>query len=429
MPQCKETNQLTGAKLVETMDSAEIKRAAVVESILPALQAAAADADSNGEFPAAHVSLLANSGLLGLIVPTAYGGMGGTLRDLAAATFAMGTACPSTALAYFFHCSTASRGLLGLEAIEAGLFDAEEALIVKAFAEKVLHKMGSEAKLLGNFASESAKSSKSSITISTTASKVAGGWRLSGTKFFGCNSGVADEYLVTAMLEGSDSAEGLAIFFVKRDAEGVSVRSAWDAIGMRATANNGIVLDNVIVASEDALAIPGAFVKMMQVSRGTFVGNQLAGTVIYLGAAQNAFDWTLDFLTKTKFKDTNRPIAESNFHQVLIGEMLTELNASYQWARRQLELETSEPPMYPKEYVVRQWRLGKGAICEHAFNVGVLALKACGTRNTNMNGTISRSLRDLTMGLVQAFPAERGKLLAAELTTQAHTTDSFGVGQ
>ena len=74
-------------------------------------------------FPVGHVQLLREAGLLGLVVPEEFGGLGGTLRDLAAATFAMGTACPSTALAYFFHNTSASRGLLPLEAIEAGLFD------------------------------------------------------------------------------------------------------------------------------------------------------------------------------------------------------------------------------------------------------------------------------------------------------------------
>lgn len=61
-------------------------------------------------FPLSHIALLREAGLMGLIVPEEHGGLGGTLRDLAAATYAMGTACPSTALAYFFHNTSASRG-------------------------------------------------------------------------------------------------------------------------------------------------------------------------------------------------------------------------------------------------------------------------------------------------------------------------------
>ena len=134
--------KLTGEILVEQMTDEEKERAEKVESVLPLFKEHAAEADLKCEFYRPHVKTLSDAGLFGLIVPKEFGGLGGGLRDLAAATFALGTACPSTALAYFFHCSSASRGLLGLEAIDAGLFNEEETPIVRAFAEKVLTKMG-----------------------------------------------------------------------------------------------------------------------------------------------------------------------------------------------------------------------------------------------------------------------------------------------
>ena len=105
------TPKLTGQRLVEQMSPAEQGRARRVEAVLPAIRAAATEADTNGAFPPSHVDLLREAGLLGLVVPAQYGGLGGSLRDLAAATFALGSACPSTALAYFFHNSSISRGL------------------------------------------------------------------------------------------------------------------------------------------------------------------------------------------------------------------------------------------------------------------------------------------------------------------------------
>lgn len=82
----------------------------------------------------------------------------------------MGTACPSTALAYFFHNTSASRGLLPLEAIRAGLFHEDETAEVTAFAERVLTAMAAGT-WLGNFASESVKSSTANIAIATTAER------------------------------------------------------------------------------------------------------------------------------------------------------------------------------------------------------------------------------------------------------------------
>ena len=200
--------RLTGQALVEGMDEAELARAQRVETVLPALAEQAAEVDAKGEFHVPHVRTLGDAGLLGLIVPEAYGGMGGGLRDLCAATFALATACPSTALTFFFHCSSASRGLLALEALEQGLFSDDEAPAVRNFAEKVLHTMGRDGLWLANFASESVKSEKAAITVGTVAAPAEGGYRLNGVKSFGCATGVADRYLVTAGLEGHDTAAG-----------------------------------------------------------------------------------------------------------------------------------------------------------------------------------------------------------------------------
>jgi alkylation response protein AidB-like acyl-CoA dehydrogenase len=411
-------DSLTGARLVEDMTLRERENAQRVEQVLPVLRANAERADRDAQFQMENLAAIRESGLLGLIVPERYGGLGGTLRDLCAATFAMGTACPSTALAYFFHCTSASRGLLPLEAIEAGLYAPEEAPIVRAFAEKLLRKMGERRLWLANFASESGKTEGANVTIATEAAPVPGGWRLNGVKSFGCATGVADEYLVTAKLAGSTDLNGLALFFVPRDAPGVSPRAPWQPIGMRATATDGIVLHDVFVPADEALTIPGAFARATQMSRGTWVGNQVAIVAVYLGIAQACYDHAIRSLLDFKFQDTGRSIATSPMHQELIGQMTVDLETGYLWLRRQLLLETSDPPLKPKAEVAKQWRMCKGQVCEAAFRVALNAFKAGGTSGTTNSGTVARALRDLSMGLVQAFPAERGRLEVARMIVE-----------
>ena len=331
--------KFTGEYFVEGMSDDERARAERVDAVLPALAEVAAEVDRDGAFHQPHIKTLSDAGLLGLIIPKQYGGLGGGLRDLAAATFAMGSVCPSTALTFFFHCSSASRGLLALEALEAGLFNDEEAVTVKAFAEKVLTTMGRDGKWLANFASESVKSEKAAITISTKATKTDGGYLLNGVKSFGCATGVADQYLVTAGLDGVEDASGLCTFFVDRDAEGVSERQKWDALGMRGSATHGLILKDVFVPEESALTVPAAFTRCMQMSRGSFVGNQLAGIAVYLGQAWSIYQTTLKTLTSNRFGDSDKTIASSPMHQQLIGEMMADLETATLWLRRQLELE------------------------------------------------------------------------------------------
>ena len=418
--------RLTGEILVDDMTGNERARAARVEGVLGALAARAEEADRTGEFQIEHVRTLSEAGLLGLNVPVAYGGLGGGLRDLAAATFAMATACASTSIAYFFQCSGTSRGLLPLAAVDAGLFPPEEVPEVKAFAGKVLRRMGSEGRWVANFASESVRVKDAAIAIATEASPTAGGWLLNGVKSFGCATGVADDYLVTARIAGGSTAEHLAVFLVPRDSAGVSDRTRWDSLGMRASATHGIVLEDVFVPADCALAVPGAFVRMTQVSRGSFVGNQVALSSVYLGAAHAVSEFALRYLRTTTYHGTNEPIGGSELHKQLIGRMQASMQTALHWARRQLQLETCEPPRMSPGEEVAHWRIAKGEIAENCFDVAVCALKACGTGNTGFGTPISRGLRDIAMALVQGFPPERGRLEAAEYLVHGAEGAQFG---
>ncbi len=422
---------LTAEGLLSDLTAAERERAEQVESILPSIAAAASEADRAGAFPEGHVKLLADAGLLGLVVPTEYGGLGGGLRDLAATTYALGTVCGSTALAYFFHCSASSRGLLPLAALDAGLYSAEDAPAVRAFAEKVLFLMGRDENCLANFASEAVKASNANVLISTTATRTAGGWILDGEKSFGCLSGTADFYLVTARREDVEGIDGLCLFLVARDSANVRPRAQWNGLGMRASDNHGLVMEGCFVPDDHALTVPGGFTKATTMSRGSWVGNQVAIAAIYAGVARGAWEHALGRTMAATFADTGKPIASSAMHQVLIGEGEEALAEAHLWLRRQVELEASDPPLLPKPAVVASWKLAKGAVCERSHEVAVLALKMCGSSGALMDNVIGRSLRDTAMGLVQAFPAERGKLDLAKMVvdqegfTGLTTPDSF----
>ena len=415
---------LVAEHLIDDMNEREREIAQRCEDILPGIAANAAAADRDGEFPLANIPLLSEAGLLGLMAPEAYGGLGGGLRDWSAVSFALGTVCPSTGLAYFFHNTSASRGNLALSALEEGLFSDDEAPKVKAFAGKVLNTMGRDGKWLANYASESVKSEHSAITITTQAKQVDGGWLLNGVKSFGCATGVADRYLVTASLEGIDDAGSLCTFFVERDAPGVRGRMEWDALGMRGTATEGLVLEDVFVADDNALAIPGAFARSCRMSRSGFVGNQVAASVIYLGAAHAVYHATIKHLREKKFADSGRPIGTGPFQQQLVGQMYADLMTATLWAQRQIRIESGTD--VEKDEVIQFWRTCKGQVAEYSFKVSQAALKCAGTSGTLFGTPHSRALRDLAMGLVQAFPAERGRLQTAQMLIEGEEQQSFG---
>lgn len=425
------TARLTAEYLLPDLTPAERERAARVESVLPVIRDAATGADARGELPVGHIKLLADAGLLGLVVPEEYGGLGGGLRDLAATTYTLGTACGSTALAYFFHCSASSRGLLPLAAIEAGLYADDEVDEVRTFSEQVLHLMGRDERCLANFASEAVKASNANVLINTTATATEGGWLLNGEKSFGCLSGSADYYLVTARRDDVEGLDALSLFLVARDSEGVRPRQRWNGLGMRASDNHGLIMEDCFVPQAQALTVPGGFGKATRMSRGSWVGNQIAIAAIYAGIARGAWEYAFGRTMSATFADTGKPIASSPMHQVLVGDGEQQLAEAHLWLRRQIELEASDPPILPKEEVVQSWKLAKGAICERSFSVAVDALKMCGTSGALLDNVIGRAVRDTSMGLVQAFPAERGRLDLARMLVEKEswagltTSDTF----
>lgn len=414
--------KLTGEYFVEGLNENERHIQEIVEGILPALKEKAYEVDVNADFYRPHVKTLADAGLMGLMVPKEYGGLGGSLRDLCATVFAMGTACPSTAMAYFFQCSSTSRGVLLLKAIEAGLFeDKEDEAKCKEWAEKLLTLIGEGKNWTGNFTSEGAKSEKAKLTIETVAKKVDGGYVLNGVKSFACAYDVANYYLVTASLEGTDDAGGLCTFIVDAKGEGLDRRIKWDAMGLRGSATDGLVLKDVFVPDDMSLAVPGAFVKSMSMSRGSFVGNQVAGPAVYLGVAHGIYQQTAEHLRSKTYKDTGAAYATNPVLQGIYGDMMVNYHTAVLFMRRQLDLETSEPPILPKDEVVKLWRLNKGIIAEAAYKVAQGALKISGTTGTLGTSPQSRALRDIGMALVQGFSPEMGRMDAAktELMGQA----------
>ncbi|ARN73454.1 acyl-CoA dehydrogenase family protein [Oceanicoccus sagamiensis] len=414
--------KLTGEYYVEDLSAEEREIQQIVEGVLPSLAEQAIEVDRSAEFHRPHVGTLAEAGLMGLMVPKEYGGLGGGLRDLCASVFAIATACPSTAMAYFFQCSSTSRGVLLLKAIEAGLFEnKDDEAKAKAWAEKLLRLIGEGKNWTGNFTSEGAKSEKAKLTIETVAKKVDGGYILNGVKSFACAYDVANYYLVTASLEGTDDAGGLCTFIIDSQGEGLDRRIKWDAMGLRGSATDGLVMKDVFVPDDMSLAVPGAFVKSMSMSRGSFVGNQVAGPAVYLGVAHSIYEQTKVHLRKKTYKDTGATYATNPVYQSIFGDMMKDYHTAVLFMRRQLDLETSEPPILPKEEVVKLWRLNKGIIAEAAYGVAQGALKISGTSGTLGTAPQSRALRDIGMALVQGFSPEMGKFDAAktELLEQA----------
>ena len=245
-----------------------IARAAAVG---PTLAANAQKHDRDGTWVPNRSTRSATRDCSRIAVPGELGGAGATVRQVAMVQRELAKHCGSTALATAMHqhvtAFTAWRYRRGLPGAEATLKRvAEEGIVlVSTGGADFTHPRG-------------------------TAEKVDGGYRVSGTKIFASQSPAGT--VLSTMFPYDDPERGTARAQhgrAGRSAEASRSTETWDAMGMRGTASNDVVLDDVFVPDERVLADrPHGIVDPPLQVISTIGFSVIAG--VYLGIAEAARD-------------------------------------------------------------------------------------------------------------------------------------------
>jgi alkylation response protein AidB-like acyl-CoA dehydrogenase len=213
---------------------------------------------------------LRDAGLLSIAVPRELGGDGATIRQVAMVQRELAKYCASTALATSMHQHVTT-------------FTAWRYRRELPGAEATLRRIANEGIVLVSTGGADFTNPRG------TATKVDGGYLVSGRKVFASQS-VAGTVLST-MFAYDDAERGLRVLnmAVPLGSDGVTVLDNWDTLGMRGTASNDIVLEDVFVPDERVLADRehGVLDPALQVI--STIGFSIVAAV-YLGIAEGARD-------------------------------------------------------------------------------------------------------------------------------------------
>lgn len=191
--------------------------------------------DEDGTWVQESFEHLRDHGYLALGVPTELGGMGATISEVAAVQRELARHCGSTALALSMHQHVTAftawryrRGLPGAEATLRRIAD-DRIVLVSTGGADFTHPRG-------------------------TATKVDGGYRVSGRKIFASQSPAGA--VMSTMFPYDDPERGMRVLnmAVPFADPGVTVHDTWDAMGMRGTASNDVTIEDVFVPDERILA-------------------------------------------------------------------------------------------------------------------------------------------------------------------------------
>ena len=265
--------------------------------------------DAAGANPVESWRDLWREGLLAGAIPRSHGGLGLDMATYAAVIRTIARGCASTAMTVHMH-STVMRFIDAVGTAEQKR---------RYFEEVVQH-----GKLFGSWGSEPAVSLSRTLLMETVIRRDASGYVIDGVKHFCTMALGASYYMVWCALEGgTDMAKALQLALVPADSPGITTDGKWDTLGMRATFSPSVTFTGVRAPEDGLLGDPGAAVRV-----GVIESFALGYAAVYLGIAESALAFALDYAKKRVVKPENIAVAADPTVQRHIGELAVQLDAA-----------------------------------------------------------------------------------------------------
>jgi len=262
-------------------------------------------------------------GLMGIEIPEAHGGAGGSL----------------------FMTVLAVEELSAVDASAAIFVDVQNTLV-----NALLLKWGSDdvkrrylprlsANLVGAYALSEAASGSDAFGLQTKATKQGDTWVLDGRKLWITNGADAGFFLIFANTDFTKGYKGITAFAVERNFKGFSVGKKEDKLGIRASSTTELILDHCEVPAANVVGEVGVGYKVAIETLNTGrigIGAQM------IGVARGALTATLKYVKERQ--QFGKPIAEFQAVQFQLPQAATELEAARLMVYNAARLEDAHQP-------------------------------------------------------------------------------------
>jgi alkylation response protein AidB-like acyl-CoA dehydrogenase len=251
----------------------------LTEDMLTRFDERAPTYDRDNAFFTEDFEELRASGYFTASLPTEYGGAGMNLAEINQLQRRIAYVAPATAIAVNMH-----HYFVGLCADLHRAGDSSGDWVLSKAADGHIFAAGH-----GEAGNDIAV-----LLSSSTATRVEGGWEITGHKIFGSLSPVWT-YLGVHAMDSSDPANPKIVHaFVARDAPGLRIEETWDALGMRATSSHDTILDRVFVPDEATILVcPAGFAGAGMFQVALFAWALLGFAGVYSSIARRAYDDTV----------------------------------------------------------------------------------------------------------------------------------------
>lgn len=176
-------------------------------------------------------------------------------------------------------------------------------------------------KAIAAFALTERGSGSDVAAISTTATRMAGGWQIDGEKTWISNGGIADLYVLFARTGEAPGARGLSAFLMPANTPGLTIAERLDTIAPHPLAR--LKMDRMILPETAMIGGPGEGFKLAMSVLDIFRPTVGAAA---LGMARRALDETLARARGRKIQ--GQPLAELQMVQGHLADMALKIDAA-----------------------------------------------------------------------------------------------------
>ncbi|MGA6965667.1 MAG: 3-sulfinopropanoyl-CoA desulfinase [Xanthobacteraceae bacterium] len=356
--------------------------------------ARAAEIDRQEQYPWDIVKALADTGFLGMTIPTAYGGQGRSFLDAVLVIEEMAKACTVTArivvetnmgaISTIMHYGSEEQRRLAAGLVLAG--DKPAICITEPDA-------GSD-----------------TTAISTRADRRGNAYVLNGRKHWITGAGISRLHLIFARVFDEREEElGIGGFLaVAGEAKGLRVVRREPTMGLRGMPEGEIVFEDLAVPAAMVLAPRSGFKRGVADLMNAYNSQRVGAGTVAMGIAAGALDLAVAW-SKSR-EQFGRPIAEFQGLQWLLADMQTQLTASRLMLHAAACSRGGAGSPFPDPMLAAQAKIFAS---EAAIRIVNEALQMFGARGYSRDLPLERMARDVRMFTIGGGTAQVLRTLVA----------------
>jgi alkylation response protein AidB-like acyl-CoA dehydrogenase len=329
--------------------------------------------DEQSQLEPSLLGELFQMGLMGIEIPEAQAGAGGS----------------------FMNAILAVEALARVDASLAVVVDVQNTLVNNAVMrwgnpeqkQRYLPRLAGE--WVGSYALSEQGSGSDAFALAARAVPAPGGWSLTGRKLWITNAAEASLFIVLANVDPSQGYRGITAFLVERSFDGFSVGKKEDKLGIRASSTCELLLEGCFVAEQNVLGEVG---KGYKIAIETLNEGRIGIGAQMLGIAQGAFDYAMGYIQERK--QFGRAIAEFQGVQFQYARMAMEIEAARLLVYNAARLKDAGLPF------LKEAAMAKLAASEVAERSASLAVELLGGAGFTKDYPVEKFYRDAKIGKI-----------------------------